>query len=211
MDTRNKLSEAKYFLEILFGVQDDTDKFYYNLSAFITAWRSTLDYMLYDFAEIFNLGFTRDDEMTEKEFRAVSNALNKTKALAFIRWWSQKQNILSGNPLWSKRNLNIHRGRAPITKSYVFHVSGSGGTSGTISFTTSGTLSSSSIGVWTPLTSSYIPTQPTSSYITTSGNAISEWTFSDFPDESAIDICRKAYDEMKKIVEEAETEFVVQL
>ena len=84
MDTRNKLSEAKYFLEILFGVQDDTDKFYYNLSAFITAWRSTLDYMLYDFAEIFNLGFTRDDEMTEKEFRAVSNSLNKTKALAFI-------------------------------------------------------------------------------------------------------------------------------
>jgi hypothetical protein len=64
VNTRTKFAEAKYFLDVLPQMANNPDGFYYNLSAFLTAWRSTLDVMLYDLAEHFSLGFSREDEMS---------------------------------------------------------------------------------------------------------------------------------------------------
>lgn len=43
MDTRTKLKEAKFFLDALMETQGEIEKFNYNLSAFLNAWRSVLD------------------------------------------------------------------------------------------------------------------------------------------------------------------------
>jgi len=201
MDTRNKLKEAKYFLDILTQAQNEADKFYYDLSAFLTAWRSVLDVMLYDFAEYYALGFNRDVEMTHKEFYAVAEVLNKTEAIRFIKWWRKTQGMLSNSPLWRKRTINVHRGYPPLVQTYNFYVSGSGGTSGTISpYVNSVSLPAhSTLGGLVPQTTPI---------------AVSErpdWRFSDFPNESVIDMCTKAYNEIEKIVKETEAEFNVHL
>jgi hypothetical protein len=86
MQTRNKLEESKYFLDILPTVREDPNGFRCNLSAFLNAWRSLLDVMLYDFGEFYNLSFTRQVEMNDKEFYAVAKTLGNEEALRFIRW-----------------------------------------------------------------------------------------------------------------------------
>jgi hypothetical protein len=195
--TRDKLNEAKYFFEMLSQVQEEPDKFYYNLSAFLTAWRSVLDVMLYDFAEYYSLGFSRDVDMTHKEFFAVAKALTKTEAMKFIEWWRKKQGMLSNSPFWKKRRIVVHRGYPAMTQTYTFYVSGSGGTSGTLSpyLTPVGLPSESTLGTLVPRT------------LTVPTGTPSVWKFEDFPNENAIDMCQKAYGEMKKIVEEAEKLF----
>jgi len=201
MDTRNKLKEAKYFLDLLTQVQNEPDKFRYDLSAFLTAWRSVLDVMLYDFSEYYFLGFNRDVGISDKELYAVAEVLSKTEALRFIRWWREKQGMLSNSPLWRKRTINVHRGYPTLVTTYNFYVSGSGWTSGTISpYVTSVSLpANSTLGALVPqATPTIVPERL-------------DWRFPDFPNKSVIDMCTKAYNEMEKIVEEAETEFNVHL
>jgi hypothetical protein len=132
MDTRNKLNEAKYFLDALNRTQNTPEKFQYNLSAFLNAWRSVLDVMLYDFAEFYSLGFTREEKLTDRDFWVAARAKNLNNALRFNEWWRQKQGTLMNNPLWKKRTITAHRGYPEVVP-YRFYVSGSGGTSPTIS------------------------------------------------------------------------------
>lgn len=217
MDTRSKLSEAQYFLDNLPNVQNNPEEFYYNLSAFLTAWRSALDVMLYDLAEHFNLGFTREDEMTARDFTLAAKILGNTVATQFISWWRQKQGLLRATPLWRKRNINFHRGRLGVSQ-YTIHASGSGGTSNTIAFS-----SSSDTVVTTNMVDPadfletlvpgpgpiditvYTPPQTT----TTQTNV--EYYFDDLPNQTVIETCRTAYEKMVEIVEEAETQYTVRL
>jgi len=81
MDTRDKLEEAQYFLNSLRD-EEDPNRFNYNLSAFLGAWRSVLDIMLYDLAEVWTLGLTREDRITDNEFSVAAKALNYSDAIS---------------------------------------------------------------------------------------------------------------------------------
>ena len=196
MDTRSKLEEAKYFLDAFVKTKDDLKVFSFNLSAFLSAWRSVLDVMLYDFAEHYSIGFTRQDVITDQYFKAVSEALKHNDALKFIEWWRKKQGILKQNPLWAKRILIVHRGYPTITSTHTFYVSGSGGTS--ITTTPPGFMYVEPSEGVIPVT-----TQQPSSKV--------EVQFSDFPDIEVMDMCAQAFHEMEKVVEEAEATFNVKL
>jgi len=129
MDTRGKLEEASYFLFALRRTEKTLKQFVYNLSAFLSAWRSVLDVMLYDFAEHYRIGLTREDRMTDEIFWYVAKAQNNAQALGFIKWWRQKVNILSKNPLWNMRRVIVHRGYPEITyRIYIPASISSGGT-----------------------------------------------------------------------------------
>jgi hypothetical protein len=192
MDTRTKLKEAKFFLEALIETQDELEKFNYNLSAFLNAWRSVLDVMLYDFVEKYPLGLTRDDKVTDHDFRIAANALNLRDALRFIEWWRQKQGALKNNPLWKKRIITTHKGYPEMIQR--FYVTGSGANSTTISGDTA-------------ISSAFpheeaIPITPAPSH---------ELRFEDFPTQSITDLCTRAFNEMDGIVQEVEREFQVRL
>ena len=194
MWTKKRLEEAKYFRDRLIGTHNDNE-FYFNLSAFLSAWRSILDVMLYDFNEHFHLGFTAEDIFDDKEFNAVANVLKNTQAIKFIKWWRKKQGLLRNNPLWSKTNITVHRGYTKVSE-YRIYVSGSGGTSSTItmsgytpylkpiSWSTSGKIS---------------PSDPTNYF------------FSDMQDKTVMDYCNEALKEIESIITEAETTFSVKL
>jgi hypothetical protein len=213
MDTRKKLNEAKYFLDLLPNFQEDENRFYYNLSAFLNAWRSVLDIMFYDFAEHYLLGFTREDDMNDKEFSAVATTLGRAEAVEFVKWWRKKQGVLKADSLWEKRIISFHRGNVEIYQN--IYALGTGGTSGTISWTnvTIG-VAGATVGATEPT----VGTRATLGREATIGvhthqqiTAVNFWSFKDFPDENLIDKCKEGYSKLESIVKEAEATFHIQL
>jgi len=101
-DTRQKLEEAKYFLEQMKGRQSDRDAFKYNLSAFLSAARSVTLIM-------------------QKEFGKVSD---------FKDWYTEKQSMMRSDEtmrlLNNKRVMTIHqqpiRPRAHVKVSISEHI-----------------------------------------------------------------------------------------
>jgi hypothetical protein len=182
MLTRRRLEEAKYCGRLS---EAQNDEFHFNLSAFLNAWRSILDVMLYDFTEHYSLGFSREDELDDKEFTAVATALKKTHALKFIEWWRQKQGGLRNNPLWFKRNITFHRGYPKVSE-YRIYVSGSGATSGTVSVVPY--LKPISY----PSPGAISPSDPSNYY------------FSDIQDRTVMKYCNEALKEIESIIVEAE-------
>jgi len=95
--TREKLNEAKYFLECMKEKQSDRDPFIYNLSAFLSAARSVTLFM-------------------QKEFKHVSG---------FDNWYASKQASMKSDKnmelLNEKRTITVHeqpvRPRTHIYKS----------------------------------------------------------------------------------------------
>jgi hypothetical protein len=166
--------------------------------------------MLYDFDEFYNLGFSREVELTEKEFRAVATALRNEEALRFIQWWRKKQGMLRNSPLWRQRIINFHRGGTNI-HNYSAVVSGSGGTSYTLSTTvvTVPLPVDSTLNALVPQAT--IPTVTVQVVPTVTVQATADWYFADFPERTVIEICKAAYAQWEEIVQEAEREFHVQL
>jgi len=209
--TRTKLAEAEFFLDRLPETADNSDIFYYQISAFLTAWRSTLDIMLYDFADRYPLRFTREDDISRRDFKIAARAINNSEALRFIDWWESKQSILGSTPLWKKRNINLHRGSIPLVRTYTILASGSGGTSGTVSLYSSNVIKLENNHLFvTPI---FVPNKvvvPVAASKTATSST-QEWHFDDIPDENAIDICKQAYNKMEEIVKEAEASFGVNL
>jgi len=117
METRKKLEEARFFLEKFrksVGLSVGKESPYY-LSAFLSAWKSVLDVMLYDFAEYYSLGLTRQDKVSYDGFSLVAKAQSNDKALDFLKWWAKKTRKLSKNKLWKMRHIIVHRGYPEIT------------------------------------------------------------------------------------------------
>ena len=192
MWTRKRLQEAEYFRNRLIGTQND-DEFYFNLSAFLSAWRSILDVMLYDFNEHYYLGFSTEDKFNDTDFKAVANALSNTQAIEFIKWWRKKQGLLRKNPLWTKKNITVHRGYAKLSE-YRIYVSGSGGTSSTISGVTG-----------------YMKRIPFPESGATSRRDPTNYFFSDMQDKPVMDYCDEGLKQIESIITEAETTFSVKL
>jgi len=185
MDTINKLREAKYFLEAVTKTKTTQKRlFIYNLSAFLSAWRSVLDVMLYDFAVHYCIGLTRADRVLPHDFWIVAKAQNNTQALEFFKWWNKKRGELSNNPLWNMRHIIVHRGYPEIThRLYVPASSSSGGTGFILN------IEAIPEGILLPASNTYVDI--------------------DFPD--LLDMCKKGYALMVSIVMEAREKFGVEL
>jgi hypothetical protein len=154
--------------------------------------------MLYDFAEHFLLGFTREVEMNDKEFYAVAKALNKNEAIDFIKWWRKKQGILKNEPLWEKRIISFHRGAVPIYLNYFGY--GTGSASGTIS-ADAALVSSVPLTMGPPIPQTVPMPQMEPNF----------WSFKDFPNEDLIDKCEEGCTKLEEIVAEAEKTFNIRL
>ena len=125
-EARAKIKEAKYFLGQMRGAQDklDEDLFKYNLNAFLAAWRSVPEFVLYDYAERNSLGISREDEEKmhiANQFRVVANVIKRLKdnaePLAFMEWWNQRCNaIYREHGIVGKRNYTIHKGYPKVEK-----------------------------------------------------------------------------------------------
>jgi len=186
-----KLDEAAYFLGQLQKYEDRKELFDYNLTAFVVSWHSVLDIMLYDFAEKFSLNLTRDDYLGEEQFRLAAKVLGRKEALDFLKWLiGETRNLREKHRvLFDRRRVTIHRGKGSTFAAYALNLSSS---SAAVSITGS---------QWVPTT------LPPSEHVTPPIQIqLAEIRFAERPNESAISVCRRAYEDMKMLVASAEKE-----
>jgi len=195
METNYKLAEAQYFLSRLKGLKDNPDEFMYNLSAFLSAWRSVLDVLLYDYAEKY-FGWGRDEKFDVRDFEVAAKTSGKKDAQDFIQWYKKQIKLLSQNPLWKKRVVIVHRGRPKVARTYFLYFS-----------ETIAVHESVTIEVLEHGSPSAIPPEKASFQSTADQDRPVEVYFEDCKDEEVEKICTQAYEQMKKIVEEAENTF----
>lgn len=114
MQAEDKLAEANYFLEKL---RDSKEvEFRFNLSAFIQAWRSVFDVLLYDYAEkYFKYSAERNIKTNKHKFKDIADVLENrgdSEPKKFIEWYEKKEKILRESPFWNLRIIFVHRGGA---------------------------------------------------------------------------------------------------
>jgi hypothetical protein len=190
MQAREKLNEAVYFLAGLRDSSQNPQEFNYNLSAFVSALHSVFDLMLFDFAEKYSMGITREDRITDDVFGFVAKALQNQNALNFLNCWRTNLNQLNQNSLFRKRSLILHRGYAPTEQVYAVNPSG------TITGSTQ---------PWTqpvPHTSNNTAALPTASPASRF-----EIYFPDIANQSALDACELLLNEVRRFVETIERNY----
>lgn len=125
MKAEDKLAEAFYFLERLRNASramdsdngnalELEDKFKFNLSAFVQAWRSVFDVLMYDYAEkYFKYSPERKVKIYPDDFRRIAEVLENRGYPAprkFFNWYKENKNILDKERLWNLRLFFVHRG-----------------------------------------------------------------------------------------------------
>lgn len=112
--TRNKLEEAQYFLEQFRETILKPKKNRFYLSAFLHAWRSVIDIMLYDFAEYYGLHAHANEFSSAVTFanHVLETARNqkKNQAVEFVKWWSKKLLKVWDSELSGMRKQVTHTG-----------------------------------------------------------------------------------------------------
>jgi hypothetical protein len=123
---RSKIKEAEHFLHEMRDAEKALreDLFRYNLSAFLAAWRSVPDFVLYDYAEKNLLGISREDEertLIANQFKIAANVVSRLEGndepSRFLQWWTKRCNaIYSEHRIVDKRNYTIHKGYPKVEK-----------------------------------------------------------------------------------------------
>jgi len=202
MGAEDKIEEANYFLRRLCRARPEV--FHYYLSAFLSSWRSVLDVMLYDFAQLYSLGFDSRNRIDDEGFEIAARATKQREALSFLDWWRRQFEHVSKSPLYRARNMIIHRGTSPLTHSFPL----------------------TPIASLPPSNHLVIETIPVrirflKNGIMISGKAVKslkfpnrprkrikvEAVFEDVPTRKATDVCKEALDQMKSIIGVAERDY----
>lgn len=176
MSAREKLEEAKFFLEKLRAssqslpqdLATQRESCYY-LSAFESAAVSVIDYLLEDCNDKCSLGIPLSEKYLRSAFKREAERPGNEAALEFFQWWKQRREQLENDPigklLIGKRHIDIHRMQTRPDLAEI--KTGDGG-------------------------------------VLKATQATFNWFFSDYPDEPVIAVCEKFLDKLENFVSEAE-------
>lgn len=193
MEAKNKLNEARYFLDNLKTLNKGSAEFIFNLSAFLAAWRSVIDVILYDYMKKY-FGFSQEEYFDDRDFEIAARVSGNQDATLFLKWWRKQIQILKKNPLWIKRNISVHRGRPPV-KIRLFMQESIAMISGLVVAVAPG----AEVSIETPWPVPKI--EPP----TVIGER--EVYFDDFPTKDITDVCEEGFQQIKEMVDDAEKKF----
>jgi hypothetical protein len=206
MSAKQKLEEAKFFLEKLHGLQSlpqdfdkQTESKYY-LAAFLSAAASVPDYLLEDYNAKFSLNISLSDKLYPDTFERAAKRTDNQPALLFLQWWKKEKKALEKDPigelLIGKRHIDTHRVQikpdlAKFVVSDSIHISGS--------------LEAKLFrdGKLVETRKSAEQLAPSREETETTFN----WFFSEYPDEPVLTVCEKFLDRVTSFVAEAERRF----
>lgn len=208
-NAENKLQEAQYFLEQMRAHSEGTTQFMYNLSAFLSAARSVMDVLLYDYGIKYGL-FTINDRIYPRNFQRL--ARGNSTATSFYTWWTQKRDYLANDRiagfLSEKRHIVVHRGRPAMAWSLILAetISFHSEVSVTPPSPPAGSSTPNAIDVTGSPSTSFGSSVAPSPAISTSRHSVTGY-FADYPSDSVIDICEKYLQMLNSVVTEARTQF----
>lgn len=117
LQSKTKLEETEFFLRELLENSNDPIKTNFFLSAFLTALRSVLDVLLYDYAEEKKIGLTREDNITTNVLKIAAKILKRNDIDDFIKWWNLKTGLMNQKfKIWHMRKIIVHRGYPAISR-----------------------------------------------------------------------------------------------
>lgn len=94
------------------------------MSAFVQAWRSVFDILLYDYAEkYFKYTPERTFKVTKESFKQIAEVLenlDNPEPKRFIEWYNEKEKNLANKHFWHMRVFFVHRGGKKLEPSYRF-------------------------------------------------------------------------------------------
>lgn len=181
-DTREKLIEAKYFLERMIENQSERNAFKYNLSAFLSAAQSVTYVM-------------------QGEFSKVSG---------FKQWYDEKQTKMQGDSemklLHGKRVMTIHQKLVKPAALVTFAPSVTVG----INVSASAIVTRADGTVEKLESKPETKTKPkaSSSSVKTEATIEWQWYFHELKDKDVVTICKEYLEKLEVIVEECESRFV---
>lgn len=123
LNTRFKLQEAQYFLERLQHTTTEPKINYFYLSAFLAAWRSVPDVLLYDLADYYGLiNYIREknppplnQRIDRNSFWYAADASKNSQVLECFEWWREKMKEVNKMELANERIVAVHKGLHPQT------------------------------------------------------------------------------------------------
>lgn len=228
INARERLREARYFLDRMKGFekQGSVKEFIYHFDGFLVAWHSIHDNtILYDFAEKFSLPFTRKEYMTDHEFDLAAKWLKQEDASVFLKWLKSQVSKLRGEykVLFDFRHQVVHRSGRTVEKKTEYRETTYGfvstsGISGVVSGVWGPTYgevqaagvrwTSNAEGTSVPTSNASKPAVPPEAVIRFP-KAENLFYFSQADDPKGrrvIDVCESAYEDMARILTEAQTE-----
>jgi hypothetical protein len=200
LEAEHKLSEARYFLDKMKTLKSEPEEFMHNLSAFLSAWRSLPDILLYDYAEKY-FAWGREDRFSMRDLEVATRASRRKEAQHFAQWYKEQIQSLSRNPLWKKRVVTVHRGRPKVRQTYRLYLLEVKSWDQERSITE--IVKRDFSEVTPPAKASSVPKYETPDVVVGSV----EFFFEDYPDTEIWEICEEAYENMRNIVKEAQKTF----
>lgn len=216
MDAREKLREAAYFLSRMNDLENRgvANEFIYNFDGFLVAWHGIVnDTILYDYAEKFKLPFTREEKMTSHDFAIAARALKERgeeKAIDFLVWLNSRVKDLQKNHdiLFESRHVVIHRGSVSIGAK-ITEVAYGMSVSPAIYVVAPSPTQAGSIppAAATPVVQQAHTTPQQPEAVTKYSTFRNLFYFNDDPKgRRVIDVCSQAYEDMEKLLVDAEKE-----
>jgi hypothetical protein len=113
MTAKEKLEEAKFFLQKLSPSQSTLQETVYYYSAFLSSARSIFDHLLEEANQKFVLGIPLDQRLDGKKFNELTRYSGNIRAREFIQWYDSVFDKINkteiGKIFKIERDLNTHR------------------------------------------------------------------------------------------------------
>lgn len=197
MEAEKKLQGAFYHLQKMGELYlKNEEQFTHEFEAFLTKVRSVPDVMLEDFNKKFNLGISLKEDLYPDTFEKKAKQLKNKEATSFIEWWKNKMGHIRSSytgPLFDKRNIAIHRKTVPPDLKKVNLVAKISAFAEITVHDAKGNVVAKSSSI-RPKDKEPQPPKV-------------EWSFTDYPNDNALDVSKKLLDEVHKMLEEAKTQF----
>lgn len=169
------------------------EQFTNEFEAFLSKIRSVPDVMLEDFNRKFKLGISLEERLFPEDFIKRARKLNNQEAISFFNWWKNElEQIRSSTvgPLFDLRNISIHR-KTVTTDLKRINVTAKISCFAEIAvYDAKGNLVSKSSSI-RPQDEKPEPPKI-------------EWSFKEYPNDNALDISKKLFSEIERMLKEAQ-------
>jgi len=118
LTAKDKLAEARFFLEKMRQNNPGTQEFKFYASACASAMYSSFQHLLYDYARKYWPSLTMEDRLDLRSLQITAKATRHLDASKFCDWYDKTSQRIRSNPdtaeIWQVRHTGTHRDTPPL-------------------------------------------------------------------------------------------------
>ena len=118
LTAKDKLAEARFFLDKMRQTGPGTREFKFYTSACASAMYSSFQHLLYDYARKYWPSLTMEDRLDLRSLQVTTKATGHQDALVFCDWYDKATQRIKSNTdtaeIWQARHTGTHRDTPPL-------------------------------------------------------------------------------------------------